>query len=153
MNSWERARRHYRRHAAAIMAEPANQWAIDPYAWEFDAGLKLTPIELSLWSDIRSESAVLYPQFPVGRYFVDFGNPVAKVAIECDGAAWHQDAAKDAARQRQIEAMGWTVYRITGGDCKKADCYTVDEHGGDSVEFGPARKFIREIVRRHGIAS
>jgi Protein of unknown function (DUF559) len=153
VNSFERALRHYNRHAGEIMANPANRWAIEPYAWEFDAGLKLTPIERSLWSDIRAESAVFYPQFPVGPYFVDFGNPVAKVAVECDGAEWHLDSAKDAKRQRQIEAMGWAVYRISGSDCKKAETYAADEQGCERVEFGPARQFIREIVRRHGIAS
>ncbi len=152
-HNWGRARRHYHKHGVRILSTPADQWALDPYAWEFEAGLKLTPIEHALWFDIRAESAVLYPQFPVGRYFVDFGNPVAKVAIECDGAAWHQDAEKDAERQRHIEALGWTVYRITGSDCKKPDAYEVDEMNLERVQFGPARLFIREIVRRHGIAS
>lgn len=151
--SWDRARRHYEKHGVRILSTPADQWALDPYAWDFEAGLKLTPIEQSLWFDIQAESAVLYPQFPVGRYFVDFGNPVAKVAIECDGAAWHTDKAKDEDRQQAIEALGWTVYRITGSDCNKVDAYSVDDLGIDRVEFGPARLLMREIVRRHGIAS
>lgn len=103
-----------------------------------------TPIEYALWHDIRNHSCVMYPQYPVGRYFVDFANPVAKVAIECDGAAWHQDAEKDAQRQRDIEAMGWTVYRITGSDCKT----DFDEA---SHEPGKASQFIKHITELHDI--
>ena len=47
---------------------------------------------------------------------VDFGNPIAKVALECDGAQFH-DARKDAARDRKLAALGWTVYRVPGWQC------------------------------------
>ena len=120
----------------------AAEWGIDPY--EVDWLRIFTPIEQALWHDIRAASAVLYPQFPAGQYFVDFGNPVARVAIECDGALWHQDKEKDQERQRAIEAMGWKVYRITGRDCKS-------DFNEERMERSPARKLIDEVVLLHGI--
>ena len=56
----------------------------------------------------------MYPQFPVREYFVDFGDPVKKIAIEADGQRWHTDGEKDRERQTRIEQEGWFVYRIEG---------------------------------------
>lgn len=109
-------RANYRRHQAMVDAQLSDWFDDDPY--ELGNWLTVfTPIEFSLWQDIRSRGLDLWPQLPVGRFFVDFGNPVAKVAIECDGRQWHQDAAKDAARDQELEAMGWTVIRIPGWQC------------------------------------
>jgi hypothetical protein len=152
MTDWQRIVEHYANEAEAFATTKANRWAVDPYAWQFAAGITLSPIEDAIWFDIRAEGAVLYPQFPVGRFFVDFGNPAARVAIECDGKQWHPDTKRDAIRQRAIEAAGWTVYRITGSDCKKPDVYIdEDDDGNERVTLGPARALIREICAKHGI--
>jgi very-short-patch-repair endonuclease len=104
---------------------------MDAYLWDSQGIIHFTPIEAWLWHDIRAVDAVLYPQYPVGRFFVDFANPVAKVAIECDGAAYH-DQARDAERDAQLQRMGWTVYRFPGWMCrqdfdeqtrKSSECY------------------------------
>lgn len=138
MTDWDRIRAHYKRHEAAIQAAGASEWGIDAYAWEEVA--RMTPIEAWLWADIRAIGAVLYPQYPVGRRFVDFGNPVAKVAIECDGAKFHQDKEADDKRQREIEALGWTVYRVTGRECRTDD-------------NGIAYRRIADISDAHGLSS
>lgn len=124
-----------------IMALPANQW-LDPYLIDWSS--VFTPIEFALWQDIRQSGAVLYPQYPVGRFFVDFANPKARIAVECDGAAFHTDKAKDEARDSQLLAMGWHVYRITGRDCKK----DFDE---ERMESSDARKLIQRLIERHAI--
>jgi very-short-patch-repair endonuclease len=80
----------------------------------------LTPIEVGIWHDIRSYGLPFYPQYPVGRYFVDFGDPVRRNAIECDGKQWH-DKKKDAERDRKLGDEGWTVFRFPGKDCWKQD--------------------------------
>lgn len=126
-----------------IVKAGASEWGIDPY--EVDWLQVFTPIENALWYDIRMAGAVMYPQYPVLNYFVDFGSPVAKVAIECDGAAFHQDVEKDAARQRAIESAGWTVYRITGRDCKT----DFDEQKRTA---GAARRLIDEVISDHRIS-
>lgn len=145
---FEAVKRFYAKHLADI-ARDGSAWGIDPYEWE-EVGIRLTPIEASIWHDIRAEGAILYPQFPVAGYFVDFGNPVARVALECDGKAYHQDQARDELRQRRIEAKGWTVYRITGSDCVRRDQYVSDDNGRDRLHIGPARALIRQIVASHG---
>jgi very-short-patch-repair endonuclease len=100
VNNWKAIKEFYERNADAILSEPRNEWAIDPYAWA--PFVEMTPIEEWLWGDIRAANAVFYPQWPVGGVFLDFANPVAKVAIECDGAAYHTDKEKDAARDTRL---------------------------------------------------
>lgn len=138
----EAIRRFYDMAWKDIKAAGVSEWGIDPY--EVDWIRLFTPIELALWHDIRNADAVLYPQYPVGCYFVDFGNPVVQVAIECDGAKWHQDADKDLARQRAIEAMGWRVYRISGRDCKT-------DFDRETLEKSAARNLIDRVVQNHGV--
>lgn len=138
----------YRRHERDIL-DAGQDWGMDPYAWEFVAGITLTPIESALWEFIRLENAVLYPQYPVRGFFVDFGNPVAKVAIECDGAAYHRDAERDAWRQALIEDLGWTVYRIGGRACLDDDVECEDDQGVPTVRRGAAHQLIRSICDNH----
>lgn len=146
---WDAIRGFYDLAHADIMASPPYQWAIDPY--EVDWTVLFTPIEFGLWQDIRSEGAVLYPQFPIGKFFVDFANPVARVAIECDGAKYHLDAHKDRTRQSVIESLNWTVYRITGRDCLLPD---VRNENGDWVPNPhAARQFIPDISRAHYLST
>lgn len=86
----------------------------DPYFmdWEF------TPIESGVWSDIRSIGLPFYPQIPVLNYFIDFGCPMLKIGIECDGKAWH-DHDLDKARDARLAAAGWMIFRIEGHECKR----------------------------------
>ena len=108
MNNWNAIKQHYDWARPVIMAERSDEWAIDPYAW--DCGImRLTPIEDWLWQDIRQANAVMYPQWPVNGVFLDFANPAALVAIECDGAAFHQDKEKDRRRDEKLEALGWRI--------------------------------------------
>lgn len=144
-NHWDAIRRHYAWATPLIMAERRDEWALDPYAWCEDGMIRMTPIEEWLWADLRNANAIIYPQYPIGRYFVDFANPKAKVAIECDGAAYHTDWKKDAARDAELEAVGWTVHRITGSRCRTDS----DEETG---EPGYAGRFVRDICERHNIA-
>ena len=127
-----------------------DEWGIDPYAWdEPGTGISLTPIEQALWQDIRAASAIFYPQYPVGRFFVDFGNPAAKIAIECDGKRWHTDRIKDARRQEEIEALGWWVYRISGADCFTETEESFDDDGMPVITISRARKFVDDVANSH----
>lgn len=57
---------------------------------------------------------MMFPQVPVGGYFVDFGDPIRKIALEADGRDWH-DRDKDTARDGDLWANhGWRVYRVKG---------------------------------------
>lgn len=144
-NNWNEIAKFYKQVNPLILAEKSNVWAIDPYAWD-GLGISFTPIETALWSDIRAASAVMYPQYPIHGMFVDFANPVAKVVIECDGAEFHKDKDRDAARDAILQSRGWAVYRITGRDCKT----DFDE---ESMQQGASRKFIDDICAKHKITT
>ena len=143
MNNFQAIREFYKLFSDRFLVTPKNEWAIDAYAW--DTGLiQMTPIESWLWHDLRAVDAVMYPQYPVAGFFVDFANPRAKVAIECDGEAYHQDKEKDAKRDATLRAHGWTVYRISGKDCR-------DGVGMESETGSKARQFIERIASTHNI--
>lgn len=130
---------------------PTSEWACPPYA--IDWTRYFSPIESALWGDIRQEGLILYPQHPVAGYFVDFGHPVAKVAIECDGKQWHQDHAKDRTRQAAIEAKGWRVYRLSGKQCmENSDEVEDPETGLWHYELSYAQQLLRAIGLKHGIS-
>ncbi|WP_253724679.1 endonuclease domain-containing protein [Burkholderia multivorans] len=114
---WFSALRHNYRLYAAAVERGEESWAppCDPYVIADWAAL-FTPIEAAIWSDIRCYGLPFWPQFPVGRFVVDFADPVRKIALECDGAAFH-DRAKDARRDAILADMGWKTYRIPGRDC------------------------------------
>lgn len=145
MNKWATIRAHYKKHNPAILAERRDEWAIDPYAWDVQPSfIVMTPIESWFWADARNAGLVLYPQYPVAGVFVDFANPVARVAIECDGAAFHTNKRKDAVRDDGLAHIGWTVYRITGSNCRK---------DFDEEEMKPsyAATLCKQIGLQHGI--
>lgn len=145
-NNWNAIRAHYAYWAPRILAGPRNEWVGGAYAWDDGSRMIImTPIESWFWADIRACDAVLYPQYPVFNFFLDFANPVAKVAIECDGAAYHQDKAKDAARDRRLADAGWSVYRISGASCR-LECDA--ETGAPSIPM----LFMQQICERHEIA-
>lgn len=77
-----------------------------------------TPIERMAWGEIRDRGLPFYPQFPIGRFFVDLADPVRKIVIECDGKAFHS-AIKDAARDEVLNSLGWRVFRVSGADCNR----------------------------------
>jgi len=135
-------RAFYRMAGAEIQEAGCAEWGIDPY--EVDWMRVFTPIERALWHDIRCAGAVLYPQYPVGRFFVDFGNPVAKVAVECDGSAFHLDIEKDHRREAEIRALGWGVYRLSGRECKQ----DFDE---ETMTKSAPRLLIDRLVNEYGI--
>lgn len=111
-------REHYKKVLPKMMAiyRQTGQMQFDPYDLDFTQGM--TPIEESVWYDIRILNISMYPQIPALQYFLDFANPFIKVAIECDGKQWH-DPEKDAIRDSNLIADGWTIYRIPGSKCNR----------------------------------
>ena len=89
-----------------------------------------TPIEKLAWNEIRYLSLPFYPQFPVGKYFADFADPKNLIAIECDGAAYH-NVDNDSLRNGFFSSQGWTVYRVSGADCNRVIDIQWDEIDDD----------------------
>jgi very-short-patch-repair endonuclease len=106
---------YYIKHEAKIIAlakERPTQWY---NSYIIDYHKIFSHIERDAWNSIRTKGKiVLYPQYPVANYFVDFGNPYLKIALELDGEEFHTDFEKDDNRDRTLCSMGWTTYRISG---------------------------------------
>jgi hypothetical protein len=69
----------------------------------------------------------------VDKYFIDFAHPLKKIAIECDGKDFHLNKEKDQIRSRVLRDLGWTIYRISGSDCKRVpgnEYFDYDEQQG-----------------------
>ena len=95
-----------------------------------------TKSEKVLWYHLRESNLGGYKfrrQQGIGHYVVDFYCPVANLAIELDGDSHYPDAttpnpssvrrgiaARDAARQKFIEARGIRVLRFTDNDIKES---------------------------------
>lgn len=93
----------------------------DPYPFGLDWSRVMTPIEFGLWHDLRSGRVDMWPQYPVGRFFVDFADPQKKIAVECDGKKWH-DLERDMRRDDELSRMGWSVFRLDGAECLRCWC-------------------------------
>lgn len=143
MNRWQAIKEFYSTYEKVITESRPDEWAIPAYSWDEVVGL-MTPIEDALWHDIRNANAIFYPQWPVAGFFVDFANPAAKVALECDGKEFHKDKAKDAARDAQLTALGWEVYRFPGWLC-------MTDFDEETMSSGEARKFIEQICDFHHV--
>jgi len=97
-----------------------------------------TPIEDAAWQTIRWLGTPLYPQVPVGPYFIDFASPSLRIGLELDGAAYH-DPAKDTVRDENLMQRGWKIFRITGSESYASHVWTEDmEDLFHEGERGPA---------------
>jgi very-short-patch-repair endonuclease/transcription elongation GreA/GreB family factor len=67
---------------------------------------------------IRARGYRVRPQMKVGSYRIDLvvEGGTQRLAVECDGDAFHTGAAQadDDARQRDLERVGWTFWRVRG---------------------------------------
>ena len=76
-----------------------------------------SPIERIAWGSIRDYGGiVLYPQFPLFNYFIDFANPYLRIGLELDGKDYH-DPEKDEKRDQFLYEYGWIIYRVSGKEC------------------------------------
>lgn len=101
---WEVIRAAYRGRE-----EQARRGELHPWLLEWN----LTPIERNAWEDIRFFGLTLYPQFPVGRRFIDFADPNLCIGVEIDGRAYHQ-YERDASRDFELQLAGWSMFHIPG---------------------------------------
>jgi len=88
--------------------------SLDPYVMDWINFF--TPIEYNIWCVIRLLGLKFVPQYPIGKYFVDFANIQEKICLEVDGKDWHNDLEKDRARECEIKNRGWKIIRISGKD-------------------------------------
>lgn len=71
-----------------------------------------TSIERIMRLALERENINFLPQHRVGRYFIDFAILSHRIAVEVDGAYWH-NPEKDAKRDADLLALGWRVIRFS----------------------------------------
>lgn len=104
-----------------------------PYPCEIDWYRVLgSPAEEMAQQVIRGAGLDMWPQYPVGRYFVDFGDPYKKIALEVDGRNYH-DVERDRKRDSELFELGWTVYRVSGSEAYRS-AEENDEWRANTVE-------------------
>jgi very-short-patch-repair endonuclease len=103
---WDIIRAAYKIMTPILLQRRTNPYFLD---WSYHR----TPIEELAWIDIRNQGLPFYPQFPVLRFFLDFADPVQQIAVELDGAKYH-DEQRDAQRDRILLEHGWRTFRIPG---------------------------------------
>jgi very-short-patch-repair endonuclease/uncharacterized membrane protein YgcG len=91
------------------------------------AGIKLTSLEQIMFKMLLGFKQQGLPlntwvQFPLGQYRADFAMPQIKLAIECDGEAWHSHPdkkASDKRRDTELSRYGWTTVRFSEAELKE----------------------------------
>ena len=86
-------------------------YAIRLHATGFDS-----PLELGLHEALLKKGIAAHTGVVVGHHRLDLAieQNGMRLDIECDGAAFHTDFEKDAARDLAIQSEGWTVMRFSG---------------------------------------
>jgi very-short-patch-repair endonuclease len=132
-------RQHYMEAMPEIMHQAKQNlsvWAVEPYAfnWGFNKN------EQSLWGSIRRNLMVMYPEFPVLGWFVDFGNPFLRIAIEADSKKFH-NREKDVERDRKLLQINWKTFRVSY--CENVE--TPFEELGERILDGHEDEASREM--------
>jgi hypothetical protein len=146
----DKLRAQYKAYEQRIIAlEVTDVYALWPYNWL----AYMSPIERNFFSWMRDHDMRGYwPQYPCGKYFMDFASPSAKICIELDGKEFHQDKAKDKIREDYIREQGYKVIRLTGKESYDlingdgSDEYDVD--GYEQWFEHPLSVQLKQILRR-----
>lgn len=81
-----------------------------------------SPIERRLYDALKFKGEYIRTQVPCGRYRIDIALPAYRIAIECDGKAYHsnpQQKARDRRKNAYLRANGWRVFRFSGSRITK----------------------------------
>ncbi|KPD00586.1 hypothetical protein LR69_01238 [Geobacillus sp. BCO2] len=76
-----------------------------------------SPIERRLYDALRLRGYYVQTQVPCGKYRIDLALPAYKIAIECDGRAYHstsEQRAHDRRKNAYLRKHGWRVLRFSG---------------------------------------
>jgi len=120
----------------------------------------MSPIEVALYEAMRREGLSPFPQFYIQGYYADFAFPDVRVAVEADGAAYHEGVRHEQDRKRDwiLGRAGWTVKRFHGTTIyhKAANCAYVirrEVEGRRAMAAAAARESaIRRQARRDALA-
>ena len=101
----------YRRMQREAAARPGSVSVQTP-----NGAVWMSPIEVALFDAMRREGLSPFPQFYIHGYYVDFAFPDVGLAVEADGAAYHEGVRHQQDRKRDwiLGRAGWTVKRFHG---------------------------------------
>jgi len=76
----------------------------------------MSPIEHALYEAMRREGLAPIPQHCIEGYYADFAFPDVRLAVEADGAAYHEGERRQRDQKRDwiLRRAGWTVQRFRG---------------------------------------
>ena len=110
----------------------------------------MSPIEHKLYEAMLKEGLAPVPQHCIEGYYADFAFPDVRLAVEADGAAFHEGERRQRDRKRDwiIGRAGWTVKRFRGT--------TIHEKAGNCAylvkrEVEDRRRAVAEQLRQEGI--
>jgi very-short-patch-repair endonuclease len=87
---------------------------------DYNLFLTDSPLERMLYYALRDHyNHKIVPQYPLGPYWIDLAIPSRKLALECDGKAYHSKAKMrehDRKRDAYMKRVGWKVMRFTYHD-------------------------------------
>ncbi|MFT4074734.1 MAG: DUF559 domain-containing protein [Asticcacaulis sp.] len=96
---------------------------------DFSDGIFDSPLE-KMFYELAFLDLHLQPQYPVGKYKLDFAIPDKRIAIELDGHEFHktkEQRTHDAKRDRWLFGQGWHVLRFTGSELHQNLNACIDE--------------------------
>ncbi|MEH6992627.1 DUF559 domain-containing protein [Neobacillus drentensis] len=76
-----------------------------------------SPIERQLYDALAFRGYAVTSQVPCGKYRIDLALIGPRIAIECDGKAYHSSPkakARDRRKDKCLKENGWKVLRFTG---------------------------------------
>jgi very-short-patch-repair endonuclease len=76
-----------------------------------------SPIERRLYDALQILGYYVQTQVPCGKYRIDLALPTYKIAIECDGKAYHstpEQKTHDRRKDAYLRKNGWRVLRFSG---------------------------------------
>ncbi|MBS4193216.1 DUF559 domain-containing protein [Bacillus sp. FJAT-49705] len=76
-----------------------------------------SPIERQLYNALTFRGYAVTTQVPCGKYRIDIALVGPRIAIECDGKAYHSSPkakARDRCKDKCLMENGWKVLRFTG---------------------------------------
>ncbi|RVP93283.1 endonuclease domain-containing protein [Sinorhizobium meliloti] len=85
---------------------------VDPESMKVES-----PIERRLYDALKFRGELVKTQVPCGKYRIDIALPVYRIAIECDGKAYHStpsQKARDRRKNAYLKDNGWKVLRFSG---------------------------------------
>lgn len=89
----------------------------EPIAVDYERAGCESPIERRLYDALQLRGYYVKTQVPCGKYRIDLALPAYKIAIECDGRAYHstpQQKAHDRRKNAYLRKHGWKVLRFSG---------------------------------------